>query len=86
MARIIFFIILIFLGVFILRQFLLRLRGGKAREEQRPMRDQKSKPAPALMVQCSHCGLHLPATEAAYYAKRYYCLEHVPSTPHHSDR
>ncbi len=32
-------------------------------------------PAPQAMVECAHCGLHLPAADAVLEGSRVYCSE-----------
>ena len=50
---------------------LLRTRRSPARED-----DTTKRPAsPEAMVECAHCGLHVPLGESLEFAGRRYCCE-----------
>jgi len=38
-------------------------------------------PAPEDMVQCAHCGVHLPASDSFLVNKKYYCCEAHSNMP-----
>jgi len=43
-------------------------------------------PRPAAMVECAHCGVHLPATDAVLADSRVYCSEaHRLAGPRRTD-
>jgi len=80
MARI-FLLLAVILGVF----WWLRSRAGALHREAQP-RPQSPRPAPAsrdadpeAMVQCAHCGVHLPQGEAIAWRGLHYCRRsHLP--------
>lgn len=52
-----------------------RLRGPR---HDRPADDRPAEPAglaPVQMVECAHCGLHLPAADALAEGSRLYCSD-----------
>ena len=54
-----------------------RLRGGgglKRRSSADPAKSTQPDAAVA-MVQCAHCGLHLPSTDAVHEGSRLYCSD-----------
>jgi uncharacterized protein len=54
---------------------LSRLRGkGGGQGGGRP-RSPNAKAAPVVMVECAHCGLHLPAADALPEGSRLYCSD-----------
>ncbi len=50
-----------------------RLRGGGV--SRRTAADPAKPATPVAMVQCAHCGLHLPATDAVPQGSRLYCSD-----------
>lgn len=52
-----------------------RLRGPAPPNEPRSTDRSKNAPAPAAMVECAHCGLHLPAADAVLDGRHVYCGE-----------
>ena len=65
-----FLLVLLVVG-FGLWTLISRLRGGDA--AARPPKAGAAKPV--VMVQCAHCGLHLPATDAVPEGSRLYCSD-----------
>lgn len=53
---------------------MLRGRGERRELPRRPAAAAKP-PAPQAMVECAHCGLHLPAADAVLEGSRVYCSE-----------
>lgn len=49
-----------------------RLRGPR---DDRPDRQAQPGTAPVQMVECAHCGLHLPAADAVAEGSRLYCSD-----------
>jgi uncharacterized protein len=49
-----------------------RLRGPR---KDQPAAREPSGPAPVQMVECAHCGLHLPAGDAVAEGSRLYCSD-----------
>ena len=55
---------------------LARLRGdAPQRKEGRPLPPSAKPGAPLEMVECAHCGLHLPAADALADGSRLYCSD-----------
>ena len=68
-------LVLLVLG-FCLWSLLTRLRGGRGDDPGRSDGPGKGAAAPATpvaMVECAHCGLHLPAADAVAEGSRLYC-------------
>lgn len=65
MFRYLLLILAIWIGALIVRQMLRRKR-IQERQQPRPMEN---------MVQCAHCGTHLPEKDAISAQGRYYCSE-----------
>ena len=57
---------------------LTRLRGGRgddAGQNGKPGKGAATPATPLAMVECAHCGLHLPAADAVAEGSRLYCGE-----------
>lgn len=65
MFRYLLLVLAIWIGALIVRQ-MLRSHGIQRQEQPRPMEN---------MVQCAHCGVHLPEKNAISAQGRYYCSE-----------
>ena len=52
-----------------------RLRGPRNDRPAPERPDDKAGAAPAQMVECAHCGLHLPAADALAEGSRQYCSD-----------
>ena len=74
MSKIIFWIVVFFAALFVLR--MLSLAKAKARRERSGERP-KPLPPPEPTVRCAHCGVFLPRTEATPIATGYRCSDPV---------
>lgn len=66
MAKLLLLAIIVWLLFLIIKRYGLSLRSG-ANEQQTP--------DAALMVQCRHCGLHVPKNDSIVVNGEYYCCE-----------
>ena len=78
--RVLVWVVLLVAGWWILRK--------RARPAPPPLRPTATAPAPAVakaepMIDCAHCGLHLPASEALRddASRAYCCAEHRAAGP-----
>jgi uncharacterized protein len=65
-------LIVIVIGLWMLNK---RLRGGPVSKPPTPGRGPAKPAAPAAMIECAHCGLHLPAADAVREGEHVYCGE-----------
>jgi uncharacterized protein len=65
-------LIVIAIGLWMLNK---RLRGGSLPKPPTPGRGARKPEAPAAMLECAHCGLHLPAADAVRDGEHVYCGE-----------
>lgn len=65
-------LVVIAIGLWMLNK---RLRGPARRPPPPGARPPQPPQAPAAMVACAHCGLHLPAADAVPDGGRLYCSE-----------
>jgi uncharacterized protein len=52
-----------------------RLRGPRSGQDAGAAGRKPAGPAPAQMVECAHCGVHLPAADALAEGSRLYCSD-----------
>lgn len=55
-----------------------RLRGprpGRPADAAKPAENKPAENKPAVMAECAHCGLHLPAADALAEGARLYCSD-----------
>jgi len=64
--RFLLLVVLIVVAIWLVRRALQRAGGGEARAQQA---------APADLVSCARCGLHLPRAEAREAGGRLFCSE-----------
>ena len=64
MAKIFLLAIAVWLIIIVLRRY-LKNSGNRTPE----------KPEPENMVQCAHCGIHLPTSDSFLAGNQYYCCE-----------
>lgn len=62
--------LLVLLGIYLLRRALVRSRGAAREGEAR-----RATPQVERMVECAHCGLHVPESEAVAGDSRSFCCE-----------
>lgn len=73
--RLLFWIAIIVLAVWIWRRFIGKPKRPRAREDAAPM------------VRCAHCGVHVPKTQALSQDQHWYCSQaHLEQGPHSGDR
>ena len=70
MAKIFLLVIAIWLVIVVLKRYLKNL---KASSESADRPSEKSEPE--TMVQCAHCGVHLPTSDSFLVGNQYYCCE-----------
>jgi uncharacterized protein len=69
------FLILVVAVVLLLWMLLGRQRRPPATDDDKPHRSPPSAEATEAMVECAHCGVHLPRSEAQLGSGRPYCCE-----------
>ncbi|GDX61344.1 MAG: preprotein translocase subunit YajC [Nitrosospira sp.] len=75
MGRLLFFIFIFVLVAWIIRRY---IRGAKDPDKEPPSVTEED------MVQCAHCGVHLPKSESFIANDKFYCSEehlHLDSRP-----
>lgn len=74
--RLLFWVAIIFAGIWIWRRFVSNARKPRPRED-----------AAAPMVRCAHCGVHIPKTQALSQDQQWYCSQgHLEQGPRTGDR
>ena len=73
MSKLLFWIVVILVGLLAMR-LAARHAAKKSARTARPQRSRTKGPKPVeTMVQCAHCGVHLPAKEAVHTLGHYWC-------------
>lgn len=65
MAKILLLAVVIWLAFLILRRYLRSIQSDRTPDQQDA----------AVMVQCRHCGLHIPQNDSIAVNEHYYCSE-----------
>jgi len=68
-AKLIFWIVVVFVGLFALRLY------NAAKARKRAARQSKAPPPPQLMVRCVQCGVYLPEPDARTTAQGFRCRD-----------
>jgi len=79
MAKIFLLAIAIWLVITILRRYLKNIEAS-AEFIDRPLEKSESE----KMVQCAHCGVHLPSSDSFLVGNQYYCCEAHSNAAHTS--
>jgi len=81
MAKIFLLAIAIWLVIAVLKRYLKNLEAS-SESADRPNKLKPEKSESEKMVQCAHCGVHLPTSESFLVGNQYYCCEAHSNAAH----
>jgi len=71
MSKLLFWVVVILIGLLVMRLLARHAAGRTHRPAATPKR--RAPKRYEAMVQCAHCGVHLPSTEALHYHGQHWC-------------